>query len=101
PSEPPGELLRGLRLTAHADFERLQAPDEEVAGVGRGDDAAARAELTESVGVLRALADDRSEQRVVVPGEVLRRAVEDDVCAEIARPEVVGGGGCRVYGDGA
>ena len=44
-------------------------------------------------------ADDDARERVVVPGEELRRRVDDEVAAVLERPEVERGGGGRVADD--
>src|SRR5438034_4946488 len=62
--EPSRELLGGFRLAPDANRERLQAAQQEPRGIGRRDDARARAELIEPLRVLGALADDGAEQHV-------------------------------------
>src|SRR5206468_7484011 len=52
------DLARGLGLAANAYLEGLQAAEQEVRGVGRGDDSRSGAELAQAVGGLRIAADD-------------------------------------------
>ena len=94
--EAARELLRGRRLALDADAQRLQAAEEEPGGIRGGDGAGVGAELAQAGGVVGVAADDRAEQRVVVPGEVLRRRVEDEVAAALERAQVDGRGRRRV-----
>ena len=57
------------------------------------------AELAQARGVLLALAHDGAEEHVVVPAEVLRRAVEDEVGAVLERAQVDRRRGGRVDDD--
>ena len=85
--EAPGELKRALRLPANAEVERLQAAEEEPGGVGRSDRAGLPANLLQRVEPLAVADDEGAEKRVVVAGEKLGRAVQDDVCPVVERPK--------------
>ena len=99
PVEPARELARRLALPLDAQPQRAQAPEQEPAGVGRRDDSRRRSKVAQPRRVLLAPADDRSEQDVVVAGEVLRGAVEDEVGAVLERAQVDGRRGGRVDDD--
>ena len=85
--EPLCELERARGLAADAQLERLQAAEQKPRCVGCGDRAAQAAQLLDPRAVLVRGADNGAEEDVVVPAEVLRRAVHDDVRAVLERPE--------------
>ena len=89
-AQPLGEEGGGLGLAPHAKLEGLQAAQQEPGRIRRGDDAGAAAERPQLLGRGAVAADHGAEQRVVVAGEVLRRAVHDEVGAVLERTQVDG-----------
>src|SRR5581483_244300 len=85
--EPARELERALGLAANAEVERLQAAEEEPGRVRRRDRPAQSAQLADAREIVPAARHERAEQDVVVPAEVLRRAVEDEVGAVLERSQ--------------
>ena len=79
--QPSRKLERARRLALDADLERLEPAQQQPRGIGRGDNPRRGAKRPQPRGVLIPGAADEPEQRVVVPGKDLRRAVKNEVGA--------------------
>ena len=98
--QPFGEEGGRLGLPPHPQLQRLQPAQQEPGRIGGGDDPGAAAEAAQLLGCGVVAADHSAEQRVVVAGEVLRGAVQDEVGTVLQGPQVDGRGRGRVDDDG-
>ena len=85
--EPPGELERARRLTLDADGEGLHPAQQQPRRIGRGDDPRWRRGSREASVILGARAADDPDERVVVAGQDLRGAVQDEVGTVLERTQ--------------
>ena len=95
------ERLRVRGDPLHPHWQRLEAPEQQPARVGRGDDSRAAAEVAQALRVLDRARHDRADQDVRVAAEVLGRAVDSEVGAALERAQVDGRRRGRVDHDAA